>query len=283
MERDFSVNKAQACFQFQHHERASAEAGKMPNVFILAWLGVSSVFCLQKKANAHVLALPSPRVTTSVTSPFPGRDQGRVLKATAQRMLLLGRTWGSWMSTFVMGVVSSPFPAAELLPRIGSNFKPSRNQKCTSWQTLFVSAKEKQCSAGCRKWAPDLLVRWRRHGVSAQRCEQFPKQDDGDDYRLIGAQYLHLRNQPDSEPCQSLGEHCSSLRTFRRLGFILGHRGKRLILQSISNTAHLHAHCQCSFSPSPFCSPCRTRSSPDLREGAIFSRADVPLCQRGTD
>lgn len=52
-----------------------------------------------------------------------------------------------------------------------SNFKPSRNEGCTSWQTLFVSTKEKQLSAGCRKWAPDLLLGWRRHGVAAQRCE----------------------------------------------------------------------------------------------------------------
>lgn len=87
MERDFSVNKAQACFQFQHHERASAGAGKMPNVFILAQLGVSSVFCLQKKANAHILTLPSTRVTRSVTSPLPGRDQGRVLRATEDALV----------------------------------------------------------------------------------------------------------------------------------------------------------------------------------------------------
>lgn len=130
MERDFSVNKAQACFQFQHHKRASAEAGKMPNIFILAWLGVSSVFCLQKKVGAHILALPCTRVTTSVTSPLADRDRGRVLRATAQRMLLLGRTWGSSMGTFVLRVAGSLFPAAELLPRISSNFKPGQNQEC---------------------------------------------------------------------------------------------------------------------------------------------------------
>lgn len=76
MERDFSGNKVQACFQFQHHDRAAAEAGKMPNVFILAQQGVSSVFCLQKKANAHVSALPSMRASESVASPLSGGDRG---------------------------------------------------------------------------------------------------------------------------------------------------------------------------------------------------------------
>lgn len=60
--------------------------------------------------------------------PPPRQGQGCVLKATAQRMFLLGRTWGSWTSTFVVRVASSPFPAAEQLPRMGSsNFKPDRN------------------------------------------------------------------------------------------------------------------------------------------------------------
>lgn len=92
MERDFSVNKVQACFRFQRHKRAGADAGKMPNVFILARQGVSSVFCLQKKVNAHVLALPSARATGSVTSPpSQAGTEDPVPKATAQRMLLLGR------------------------------------------------------------------------------------------------------------------------------------------------------------------------------------------------
>lgn len=72
MERGRSVNKVWACFQSQRHKRAGADAGKMPNVFILARLGVSSVLCLQKGGNARVLALPSARATGSVTSPQVG-------------------------------------------------------------------------------------------------------------------------------------------------------------------------------------------------------------------
>ena len=94
MERDFSVNKVQACFQFQRHERAGADAGKMPNVFILARQGVSSVFCLQKKVNAHVLALPSTRATGSVTSPLSGGDRGRRPEGHRTEDALVGQDLG---------------------------------------------------------------------------------------------------------------------------------------------------------------------------------------------
>lgn len=52
--------------------------------------------------------------------------------------------------------------------------------------------------------------------------------------------------------------------------------------QRFNNTDHLHTDCDAA-SPHPFFSPCRTRGSLDLKGGAILNRADVPLCQRGTD
>lgn len=94
MERDFSVNKVQACFQFQCHERAGADARKMPNVFILAQQHVSSVFCLQKKVNAHVLALPSMRASGSVTSSLSGGDRGRHPKGRCTGDALVGQDPG---------------------------------------------------------------------------------------------------------------------------------------------------------------------------------------------
>lgn len=91
MERDFSVNNIQACFRFQHHEHAGVDAGKMSNVFILAQQGVPSVFCLQKKVNTRVLALPSTRATESVTSPLSGGDRGCHPKGHCTEDALVGQ------------------------------------------------------------------------------------------------------------------------------------------------------------------------------------------------
>lgn len=137
MERDFSVNKVQACFQFQRHERAGADAGKMPNVFILARRGVSSVFCLQKKVNAHVLALPSMRATGSVTSPLSGGDRRRRPKGhhcTEDALVWAGPRGlaaAEWAPLW-RGLQVLCFQLLSCSQGLCSNFKASRNQGCTS-------------------------------------------------------------------------------------------------------------------------------------------------------
>lgn len=72
MERGRSVNKVWACFQSQHHKRAGADAGKMPNVFILARLGVSSVFLPAEGSERARFGSAFCESHGSVTSPQVG-------------------------------------------------------------------------------------------------------------------------------------------------------------------------------------------------------------------